>query len=130
MYIPWLVLVLACAPLVGCGKDEPTPQDAVRAVVSRSVEHQSAMLTILEQHQRDPERAVSLLEAYVREHEAEIQRLAQQRPLLESQSTAFAEAWNQHGHALFERRRRLTVASEELMARPEVTRALGCLDAQ
>lgn len=129
-YVALISLMLVCAPL-SCGRDEVprSPREVVREVVTRSVKHQSAMLDILEQHQREPEVAIAMLEAYVRDNSAEIELLARQRPLLEHEQAAFAEAWSANAQTLFERRRRLDETAADLMERAEVTRALSRFDA-
>jgi hypothetical protein len=129
-----IALVLA---LAACGRatdDLSTPEArarAVHAVVVSHLEHELAVLALLEAHQDnhdDAERAVS---AYLSEHDTAINDLGQQRALLETEPLALARALAaaraQHA-AAFEARLKLERERPALMARPAIREALSELD--
>jgi len=127
-----LIAVAVCLS-PGCGKTTPAQarQAEVRAILTAHLQHENALLDILEQHGDDPTRTDALMRAYVVEHGAAMRLLGEKRRLLEADPTALARAMRELEPELtrvFERRRALTAAAPALMARPEVRTALAALD--
>ncbi len=120
-----------------CGSGSPdlsTPEGRARAVsatVSEHLEHELAMLALLERHRVELHEAEAALATYVRHHEEALKRLSAQRQLLETEPLALARALAEQRErhaAAFETRRRLEAERPELMQRPSVRAALAALD--
>ena len=124
-------MILLC--FAGCGPRDPADQRRaeIRAVLEAHLEHEDALLDILEEHRLDPATADAEVDAYVAEHGAAIRELCGERRLLEGDPAALAGAMRElegEMSAAFERRRALADRFPELMARPAVRTALATLD--
>jgi len=129
--VAWACLALAL--LFGCTRETPAAarRKAVSTVLEAHFGHESALLGILEAGAGDWSVIGPRLDAYLRQHGAEMKRLCGERRLLEGDPEALAEAMREVEptmKAVFERRRRLAERYPELMLRDEVRVALGVLD--
>lgn len=130
-------LVLACFALViaaGCGPTDPAAARAaeVEAILEDHLEHEDALLDILERNQRTPAAAEDEVAAYLAEHGTAMDELCAKRRLLEADPTALAVAMRRLSpdmSRIFERRQVLTANAPELLAREKVRAALAALDA-
>ena len=130
---PRATMVLVLAVLSACGPTDPAEKRRaeIRAVLEAHMEHEDALLDILEEHRHEPALAEAELKAYVVEHEAAIRELSGERRLLEGDPAALAGAMREledEMRGIFERRSALAENFPELMARAEVRTALATLD--
>jgi hypothetical protein len=127
------MLVCASALAQGCGPTDPATarRDEIVAILEMHLEHQDAILGILERQRDDPRAAAAELDAYLAEHGVAIDELCDKRRLLEADPNALAAAMRILEPAMsrvFERRLALSQQAPELMAREEVRTALAALD--
>lgn len=130
---PALFVAPVCL-LVACGPTDPAEarRAEIRAVLVAHLEHEDALLAILEQHAADPASAAAELGRYLDRHGDAMRALCDQRRVLEADATALAIALRDLEPRMkrsFERRRALAENHPELMARLEVRTALATLDA-
>lgn len=130
----WLAM-LALALCIGCAKSPAELEAERRAQVgealSRHLDHEEQMLTLLERHRASPDLAARELTNYVELHAADLEAICAQRRLLETEPAALAsalQALSKRSHAAQSRRQALYEKSEALMEHPGVRRALARLD--
>lgn len=130
----WLA-VLALALCIGCAKSPAELEAERRAQVgealSRHLDHEEQMLTLLERHRASPELAARELTNYVELHAADLEAICANRRLLETEPTALAaalEALASRSRAAQARRLALYERHPTLMEHQGVKRALGRLD--
>lgn len=130
----WLA-VLALALCIGCAKSPAELEAERRAQVgealSRHLDHEEQMLTLLERHRASPELAARELTNYVELHAADLEAICANRRLLETEPTALAaalEALASRSRAAQARRLALYERHPALMEHQGVKRALGRLD--
>lgn len=124
---------LACL-VMACGTSDPAElrRAEIRAVLEAHLEHEVALLEILEQHEGEPDVADAALRGYLGRHGAAMRALCDKRRVLETDATALAIALGDlepRMKEVFERRRDLAARHPELLARPDVRAALAALDA-
>lgn len=130
----WAWLGLVAALLVGaCGTSDPAAQRAaeVQAILGAHLDHETALLDILEHNLGDAPEAESQLARYLAEHDAEMHELCAKRRELEVDQTALATALRKLEPRMqrsFARRMALAERAPELMARDKVRTALATLD--
>lgn len=104
---------------------------AVERALASHLTHEEALLEILERHRDDPEAAGALAIAYTERNAEALEALCGERRLLEDEPEALAHALanlQPRSRAAYERKRRLYEGAPELMANPQVQRALAALD--
>ena len=124
---------LACL-VMACGPSDPAElrRAEIRAVLEAHLEHEDALLEILEQHAGDPAVADAELRDYLGRHGTAMHELCDKRRLLETDATALAVALRDlepRMNEVFGRRQALAQRHPELLARPDVRTALAALDA-
>lgn len=128
---------LACLAGLGslsaCGPSDPAAIRAaeVEAILATHVEHEEALLGILEKHRREPLEAEAELASYLAANGQAMSDLCAKRRQLEADPTALATAMRELTPVMsrvFERRRALAETAPELMARENVRAALATLD--
>lgn len=117
-----------------CGPSDPAAERRaeIQAVLVAHLEHEDALLTILERHAGEPTVADAELARYLAQHGTAMRELCDKRRLLEADATALAGALRElepRMKDIFERRRALAEEHPQLMARPDVRTALATLDA-
>lgn len=134
----WLIAVtLPFTGSLACGDKTPAELGAerravVHATLESYLEHEDAMLSLLERHREEPETAVRLISDYTTLHADALDALCAKRRLLETEPDALAAAMSslqQRSTAVFAKRKRLYDSAPALMERPEIKRALATLDA-
>lgn len=130
----WLAM-LALALWVGCAKSPDELAAERRAQVgealSRHLDHEEQMLSLLERHRDAPELAALELTRYVELHAADLESICAHRRLLETEPAALAaalEALASRSHSAQGRRQALYEKHPALMEHPGVRRALARLD--
>ncbi len=134
----WLIAVtLPLTASLGCGDKTAAELAAERrasvyATLESRLDHEEAMLSLLERHQDQPDTAVRLIADYTALNADALDALCAQRRLLETEPDALAAAMSAlhaRSTAVFSSRRRLYDSAPSLMERAEIKRALGTLDA-
>jgi len=134
----WLIAVtLPFAGTLACGEKTAAElaaerRAAVHATLESRLDHEEAMLALLERHQDQPDTAVRLITDYTTLNADALDALCAQRRLLETEPDALAAAMSSlhaRSTAVFASRRRLYDSAPTLMERPEIKRALATLDA-
>ncbi len=136
MFPPVRWLAALALLIFGCGDKslselELERREEVRATLTRRLEHEERMLSLLETHRHEPQAAARAIASYAAHHEDDLEGLAAQRRLLESEPDALASALAElapRSHAAFSRRRALYESSPALMELTTVKRALSRLD--
>ncbi len=128
----WFAFAFAAA--AACGATDPAASRAaeVEAILEDHLEHEDALLDILERNRGDATAAEDQLATYLAEHGAAMAELCAKRRLLEAEPTALATAMR--GLApemtrIFARRQVLAASAPELLLREKVRSALAMLDA-
>lgn len=133
----WLIAVtLPFAGTLACGEKTAAELAAERrASVHQTLEthldYEEAMLSLLERHKDQPDKAVRLLGDYTAKHADALDSLCAKRRLLETEPDALAAAMSslhERSTAVFARRKRLYDSAPTLMERAEIKRALAILD--
>jgi len=122
----------ALAP--ACRPPDPASARAaeVESILEAHMEHEDALLDILERHRANPTAAEAELDVYLAEYGGAMSALCAKRRQLEADPTALATAMRELSPEMsrvFERRRLLAAGAPELLAREKVRAALATLDA-
>ncbi len=127
-------LALIAALLVGaCGTSDPASHRAaeVQAILGAHLDHENALLDILEHNLGDASEAEVQLARYLAEHDGAMVELCARRRELEADQTALATALRvlePRMQRSFTRRMALAEKAPALMAREKVRTALATLD--
>lgn len=129
-----IAVLFAAALASGACRGGPSDARAaeVAEILEAHLEHEDALLALLEEHRDEPEVAAAELARYVADHRAALDALGAQRRRLEGEPRALAVAMRHLAPelgALLDRRRALTERHPALMAREDVRAALATLDA-
>jgi len=127
-----LWLAAACLVAACGGSTTPAPSDGPPDPIERALDHQEAILDLLEAHQRDPDEAVRALEAFAREHQETFDAIRAEGAVLaeelKEKPAATFRRFERHSarlEALSQRQDALRAASPELMDRQPVRELLG-----
>jgi len=118
---------------LGCGPSDPASLRVaeITAILETHMEHEHALLDILESNRRDAAAAETRIDAYLARHGAAMAALGAKRLELEADPTALATAMRAlepEMNRIFERRRRLAQSAPDLMSRDKVRAAIATLD--